>query len=143
MIMDVEGLDIGFGCFYPGLIKLGEEMGFDGQARLGFSLMKQVKQYLKGQNRTALPGLTDFAEDTVFNGIPFRSAGWVMTDGDGQAENISDKGLQLLFEDAAAGGIGATAIGLKQQMRRRWEALRQFMLTPMGQIIHRKGGCVR
>ena len=48
MIMDVEGLDIGFGCFYAGLINLGDEMGFDGQARFGFSLVKQVEQYLKG-----------------------------------------------------------------------------------------------
>ena len=87
-----------------------------------------------------MPGLTDFAEDTVFNGVPFRSAGWVMTDGDGQAEDIRDKGLQLLFEDAAAGRIGATTIRLKQQMRRRWEALRQFMLTPMSQISTAKVG---
>jgi len=61
-----------------------------------------------------------------------------VTDGNGQAEDLRNKGLQLLFEDAAAGRIGATAIRLKQQMRSRWEALRQFMLTPMGQIIHRK-----
>jgi len=99
MIMDVEGLNIGFGCFYPGLIKLGDEMGFDGQARLGFSLMKQVKQYLKGQNRTAFPGFADFTENAVLDRIPFGGTGRVMANGEGEAEGIGNNGLKLLFED--------------------------------------------
>ena len=48
MVMNVERIDIGLGCFYTGLIKLGDEMGLDGHSGFGFSLTKQVEQQLNG-----------------------------------------------------------------------------------------------
>ena len=44
MVMNVEGIDVGLGGFYAGLIKLGDEMGSDSQTGFGFSLTKEVEQ---------------------------------------------------------------------------------------------------
>lgn len=99
MVMNVERIDIGLGSFYTGFIKLGDEMGLDGQARFGFSLTKQVEQQLKGQKRAAFPGFADFTENTVLDRVPFGGTGRIMTYGNRKAEDIGNNGLKLLFED--------------------------------------------
>ena len=47
----------------------------------------------------------------MLNGIPFGSAGWVVSNGDGQSEVIAKLPLNLLLSGAALSPIAAAGIG--------------------------------
>jgi len=65
-----------------------------------------------------------------------------MTNRDRQAEAVSDLLLELLFPNPRAGGIAAPAISFDQQLSGLRKAFQSFGRTPLGNIVHRKGGRV-
>ena len=65
-----------------------------------------------------------------------------MTNRDRQAEAISDFLLQLLFPDPRTVSTAAATIGFDQQLRGLRIAFQSLSRTPVGNIIHRKGGRV-
>ena len=64
--------------------------------------------------RLARPIYTNWPEQAVLHRVPFRSASWVVGNGDVQAELVSE-GLQTLLPGGCAGGIGTTGVSQNQQ----------------------------
>src|SRR5260221_10322361 len=106
MLLKVERRHDLISDFQPSCLQGRNEMSLDGQPRLGFGIVAIVEYQVKGTQRTPRPVFADFAEPPVFNRLPLRSAGWVMTDADGQAQPMRQFLLKLLFKDAASGTIG-------------------------------------
>jgi len=79
-------------------------MSLNRQTRLCCGLVDVVQQQVKRTQGTTLPSFADFAEQALHNGIPFGSAGRIMTDGDSYPKDIRDLFLDAFFEKVAARG---------------------------------------
>ncbi len=85
MGLDAKCLKL-FGCrFCTGGIQAPVEVSGDRQAGLSSGGADEVEDLLIAVERLAGPVLGDFREETMFDGVPFRSARWVVGDGEGQA----------------------------------------------------------
>jgi len=61
------------------------------------------------------PVFADFAEETVFGGVPFGSAGRIVANGDGEAETVAEKALELILPKIAR-AVAATGVGEDQEL---------------------------
>src|SRR5579864_9319102 len=129
MFLDIERFHDLIGDLDPNWIGRRDQMSLDSEPGLRFGIVDVVEDQVKRAQRTAGPGFTDFAEQPMFDWVPLRGAGWVMTDSYRQAQPIRQFVLKLLFEDTAPGGIRTAAIGFNEQVGRPRKALREFGLT--------------
>jgi hypothetical protein len=91
-------------------------MRLDDQPGLGLGIVDVAEHVVKRTQWTARPRFADFAEQPVFDRVPLRGAGGIMTNGDRQPQPIGQFLLKLLFEDPAARSVRATAIGFNEQV---------------------------
>lgn len=112
---------------YPHLSQLFLRNGDTGfvNRRIQISLATKARGRGRGSNKIeesiiAIQGMTSpvgthQVEHAMLNQVPFRSTGGIMSDGDNQAEFIRQT-LQAHFPELAPAAIGATAVGLDQQV---------------------------
>jgi hypothetical protein len=86
-------------------------MTFDPQARLGFGFRNQAQKSFIALQRLAGPVFTDFAEETVLNGIPFGGAAGVVAHGHPQTKPVHQLLLQDILPGAHPGAVAAAAVG--------------------------------
>ena len=101
MHLDIEGFHHLIRDFNACRIGRGDKMSLNGQTGLGFGVVEIVEHQIKGPQGTTSPRFADFAEQPMFDGVPFRCARWVMTDRDRQAMPIGQFVLKLLLKDSA------------------------------------------
>ena len=80
---DAKSLKL-FGCgFCAGWIVATVEVSVDRQAGLSFGGANEVEDFVIAVERFAGPILRDRREETMLDGIPLRSSGGVVGDGEG------------------------------------------------------------
>jgi len=57
-----------------------------------------------------------FGEETMLDGIPFGSAGGIVSDGYGQGKGVNQLGLELGFPGVTAATVAAPGIGQNEQL---------------------------
>jgi hypothetical protein len=107
------------GDFDTGREVFGDEMAFDGQSCGGDRFIDEFEDQRVVLQRDAGPVFADFAEESVFDGIPLGSAGGVVTDGDREPAGVHQAFLQRPLPGATPIAIAAPAIGQNEQMRVR------------------------
>ena len=142
MGLDAEGLKLLGSGFGAGGIVATVEMGGDRQAGLSSGGANEVEDLLIAVERFAGPVPGDLGEETMLDGVPFRSAGWVVGDGESQAVGIGQLGLEFCFPGAATIAITAAGIAEDEELSRARIAERSLLAPPMGDGVSGKGGCV-
>jgi len=79
-------------------------------------LSNQAQHQGEGAQRTARPGLADFAEQAMFNRVPLGGSRWLMANRHRQPQPIRQFFLKVVFPDATAGTVGTPAIGFNEQV---------------------------
>lgn len=143
MVDNIQGSHHSGRDFFTGDVFLSDMVSRNHQAGLRFRFSDVVSSQCEGSQRTASPGLADFAEQPMFDGVPFGCAGWIMTNRHGQTQAIRDLVLQMIFPGSGYGAVTTAAIGLDQQASGVWKTHRSFGGTPGGNIIYREGRGVR
>jgi len=107
--LDAKGLKL-FGCgFCAGWIVATVEVSVDRQAGLSSGGANEVEDLLIAVERFAGPVLGDLREETMLDGVPFRSSGGVAGDGECQAVGIGQSGLEFCFPSAATIAVAAVS----------------------------------
>ena len=88
------------------------------------------------------PVLGDVGEETMFDGVPFRSTGGVVGDGESEAVGISQLGLEFCFPSAATITVTAAGIAKDEELSRARIAKRSLFSPPEGDGVSGEGGCV-
>jgi hypothetical protein len=70
----------------------------------------EVENLLMAVEWLACPVFGDFGEETMFDGVPFRSARRVVRHCEGQPEEAGELRLEFRFPDAASGRIAAEIV---------------------------------
>jgi len=99
-------------AFLVGRIKEG---GLDSEPGVSLGVPDAGKHEIQRGRRRASPGLGDFTEQAVLNGIPLGSAWRLVTDGDRQVKGIDQLGLKLLLPKTGTIAIAAAPIGEDQE----------------------------
>ena len=97
-----------FGDFDSGRVTAGVEFGFDSQALGGRGAGDQLDNDLVADQRPAAPVLSDVAEHSVFDFVPFARPWWKVTDMDCHSESIGQF-LQRDFPQPCSASIAAPA----------------------------------
>ena len=111
MRLDVEGFHHLIRDFNARRIRRRDKMSLNGQTSLGFGVVDIVEYQVKGSERTARPGFADFAEQPMFDGIPFGGPDRIMANGDGQLKEIGHFFLERQFPGTAARSIAPPTLG--------------------------------
>jgi len=143
MVNDVQGCHLFVRDFFTRDVFLSDMVSRNHQAGLRFCFSNVVSSKRKGSQWTPSPGLTDFAEQPMFDGIPFGGACWIVTNRHNQTQAIRDLVLQMIFPGSGYGAVTAAAIGLDQQASGVGKPHQSFGGTPSGNIIYREGRGVR
>ena len=85
MRLDAQSLKLFGSRFGPGWIVATVKVSCDRQAGLSSGGANEAKNLLVAVEWFASPVLGDLREETMLDGVPFRSAGWVVGDGERQA----------------------------------------------------------
>lgn len=99
-----------------GVVVSAIEVGGDSQAGLSLGRAHEVENLLVAVEGFARPVFRDLGEEAVLNGIPFRGAGWVVGDGDGETEVIREPGLDFGFPGPAAATIASAGVGQDEEV---------------------------
>lgn len=135
MVNNVQGCHLFIGDFFTGDIFLSDMVSRNYQAGLCFRFSNVLSSKRKGSQRTTSPGLADFAEQPMFDGIPFGGACRIVTHCHNQIKAICDLILQMIFPGSGYITVTAATIGLDQQASGVWETQQSFGGTPGGNII--------
>ena len=142
MGLDAECLKL-FRCGYgAGEIVATVEMSIDRHAGLSSGGTNEAEDLLIAVEGFASPVVGDLGEETMLNGVPFRSAGGVVGDGESEAVGISQLGLEFCFPSAATITVTAAGIAENEELSRAWIAKRSLLAPPMGDGVSGEGGCV-
>ena len=118
MSADTQQLHLLVGDLLSLLVGFGVELGSDGKACAGPGGGDIVEDGVIGLERHPLPVPADLAEQAVFDRVPFRGSGRVVTDGDAQSVTITELLLQIAQPDPGARAIGTTGIGQDKKLGR-------------------------
>jgi len=118
------------------------EVGGDGQARPGRGGTDKVEDLLITVEWLGGPVLGDLREQSMFDGIPFGSAGGVVGDGDGETEGVAELSLEFSLPGPAAAAIAAARIGQNQELASPPIANRAFAFPPAGDGMSSEGGSI-
>jgi len=83
------------------------EVGRHGETGSGASVADEVENLGVAVRRLGGPVFGDFGEQAVLDGIPFGSAGGVMSNGYGEPEAVAELGLKFGLPGAGSGGDGS------------------------------------
>ena len=135
MVNNVQGRHLFVRDFFTRDIFLSDMVSGNHQAGLRFRFSNVMSSKCKGSQRTTSPGLADFTEQPMFDGIPFGGARRIVTHCHHQIKAICDLILQMIFPGSGYRTVTAAAIGLDQQASRVWKTQQSFGGTPGGNII--------
>ena len=90
----------------------------------------------------ASPVFADLAEQAVLDGIPLGSAGWIVTDGNDEAERSADGVLKRFPPGAASWAVTASAISQDEQFAGGRVSLASLLYPPLSDGVDGKGRCV-
>ena len=90
------------------------------------------------------PVFRNLGEQAVLDGIPFGSAGGVMSNGDGEPKTVAEVALKFGFPGAGSATVAATSIGQDEPLPTAMVAIRAVALPPAGDGVRgESGGGVR
>jgi len=139
---DAKSLKL-LGCgFSAGWIVATVKVSVDRQAGLSFGGANEVEDLVIAVERFAGPVLRDLREEPMLDGVPFRSSGGVVGDGEGKAVGIGQLGLELGFPSAATIAVAAAGIAQDKELPGAWIAEQSLLAPPMSDGVSREGGCV-
>jgi hypothetical protein len=87
------------------------EKSGDSQTCIGLGGSDELEDFIVAVERLTGPVLGDFGKETVFDGIPLGSAGWIVSDCDVEAEAIADLELKFCFPGESAIGVASPGVG--------------------------------
>ena len=82
----------------------------------GAGVADEVEDFGVTVKRLGGPVFGDFGEQAVLDGIPFGSAGGVMSNGDGEPKAVAELTLKLGFPGASTATVAAAGIGKDEQL---------------------------
>lgn len=124
-------------------IILGDQTPCDAEACGSRSFTDELGDQWVSLERDASPVFADLAEQAMFDGAPFGSAGGIVTDGDRQLPGVHQLLLQRPLPGPALITIAATAIGENEQMRMRAVEPLSLLTPPVADRLDGKGRGVR
>src|ERR1017187_108298 len=99
-----------------GGVVLRDEVSVDDKAGFGFGGRDEFEDLADVGERLSSPVLADLAEQTVFDGIPFRSARGIVADGNGEAERSAECVLKRFPPGAATRAVTSSAIRQNEEL---------------------------
>jgi hypothetical protein len=121
-----------------GFIAAASQHGINRQSRTRRRSSNIPDRRLEAVQGLARPIQADVAEQAMLDGIPFRTAAWIMADRHLQARFITEVLLELSLPDPRTAAIRAAGIGQDEQPLAFWEALPTFAVPPFGDGLHGK-----
>ena len=118
------------------------QVGDDGKAALGVGGSRIVENLLVGVQRFTSPVSRDLREETMFDRVPFGSAGRIVGHGNGQGERVGQLGLKLRLPGVTAIAVAAAGVGQDENLARAGIATGTFLLPPMGDGMGGESGSV-
>ena len=92
------------------------EMCGDGKAGSSSGGADEAENLLIAIERLAGPVFGDFREQAVLDGIPFGSTGWIVGNGEGEAEGVGQLRLEFGFPGTATTAIAAAGVAQNQDL---------------------------
>ena len=133
-----EELHLGRGDFLSRRKRPVDQAAVHAEARFGFRPAEDAHDVVKARQGLAGPVFADLAEEAVFDGIPFGSAGGIVTDGDGETEGVDQLFLQFPFPGANPRTVAAAAIGQDQESAGVRIVLASVVAPPVSDIVRRQ-----
>ena len=111
----------------------------DGEAGSGAGVADKVEDLGIAVQGLGGPVFGDFGKQAVLDGIPFGSAGGVMSNGDCQSKTVAELALQFGFPSAGTATIAAAGIGQDEQLATTLIAVCTVSLPPTGDGVGGEG----
>jgi hypothetical protein len=83
---------------------------------LSFGGADEAEDLLIAIERLASPVLGDFREEAVFDGIPFGSTGWIVSNREGQGEGVGQLRLEFCFPGTATTAVAAAGVAQNEDL---------------------------
>ena len=96
------------------------EIGSDAKPSLGLSGAGIVEDFLVRVQWFASPVSRDFRKQTMLDGIPFGSTGWIVGNGEDQAEGVGQLRLEFCFPGTATTAVAATGVAQNEDLAGAW-----------------------
>jgi len=93
-----------------GVVVAGNQISIGEKTGLRFRGADEVENLVAVGEGFASPVSADLAEQTMLDGIPLGSAGWVVADSDGQTERSAEGVLNRFLPGAAARAVASSAV---------------------------------
>ena len=87
---------------------------------MSFGGADEAEDLLIAIERLAGPVLGDFREEAVFDGIPFGSTGWIVGNGEDQAEGVGQLRLEFCFPGTATTAVAAAGVAQNEDLAGAW-----------------------
>jgi hypothetical protein len=139
---DAKSLKLFDGGFSAGWIVATVKVSVDRQAGLSSGGTNEVENLLIAVEGFTGPVLGDLRKETMFDGVPFRSSGRVVGDGEGEAVGIGQLGLELGFPSATTIAVTAAGITEDEKLSGAWITEQSLLAPPMCDGVSGEGGCV-
>src|SRR6202521_5543599 len=138
MRADVERRHLGVGD-RPSLRVLPvDEVSSDPQSGLGSCGCDVVDDRLVAVERSPRPILADLAEEPVLDGVPLRSPGGIVADGDLEAMWVTQALLDRVLEGPVAGTVAAAIVGENDHYLRLRRAVPALRDPPPTKVVRRE-----
>jgi len=118
------------------------EVSRDCETGSGAGVADEVEDFGVTVKRLGGPVFGDFGEQAVLDGIPFGSAGGVMSNGYGEPKVVAELVLKFGFPSAGTAIIAAAGIGKDEQLAVAMVAIGAVALPPAGDGVRGEGGGV-
>src|SRR6266850_5278891 len=108
------------------------EVSRDREAGSGAGVADEVEYFEVTVERLGSPVFGDFGEQAVLDGIPFGSAGGVVSNGYGEPKAVAELALKFGFPGAGTATVAAASIGKDEQLAAALVAIRAVAPPPTG-----------
>src|SRR6516225_6096572 len=115
------------------------EVSRDCETGSGASVADEVEDFGITIKRFGGSVFRNFGEQAVLDGIPFGSAGGVMSNGDGEPKSIAELALKFGFPGAGTAAVAAASIGQDEQLPAAMVAISAVALPPAGDGVGGEG----
>ena len=105
----------------------------------GAGVADEVEDFGVTVKRLGGPVFGDFGEQAVLDGIPFGSAGGVMSNGYGEPKAVAELALKLGFPGASTATVAAAGIGKDEQLAAALVTIRAVALPPASDGVGGEG----
>ena len=121
---------------------LAVQVSRDCETGSGARVADEVENFGVAIKRFRGPVFGNLGEQAVLDGIPFGSAGGVVSNGYCEPKAVAELGLKFGFPGAGAATVTAAGIGKDEQLPAALVAIRAVTLPPTGDGVSGKGGGV-